>query len=153
MLYMKLILYVLYFNALYTISSVITGINFIYFCEALFCTSLFICFFSFAFQHVLNLSFMEAAKGCHKNITARTQVVCDRCDGKRAEPGTSYSKCPTCKGTGEVSCLGQLVRCLRKWLCLLFLLQFYIGTFTLYCNLLSKRHQARQEPKELCYNG
>ncbi|XP_074619530.1 dnaJ homolog subfamily A member 3, mitochondrial-like isoform X2 [Acropora palmata] len=52
-------------------------------------------------QHVLNLSFMEAAKGCNKNITARTQVVCDRCDGKRAEPGTSYSKCPTCKGTGE----------------------------------------------------
>ena len=46
---------------------------------------------------------MEAAKGCNKDITARTQVICNRCDGKRAEPGTTYSKCPTCKGTGEVS--------------------------------------------------
>ena len=48
---------------------------------------------------------MEAAKGCNKDITARTQVICDRCDGKRAEPGTTYSRCPTCKGTGEVFCL------------------------------------------------
>ena len=45
---------------------------------------------------------MEAAKGCNKDITARTQVICDRCDGKRAEPGTTYSTCSTCKGTGEV---------------------------------------------------
>ncbi|CAH3171002.1 unnamed protein product, partial [Porites evermanni] len=52
-------------------------------------------------QYVLNLSFMEAAKGCNKDITARTQVICDRCDGKRAEPGTTYSTCSTCKGTGE----------------------------------------------------
>ena len=133
----------------YKASHLITGIYSIYFFEALFCTSLFICFFFFAFQHVLNLSFMEAAKGCNKNITARTQVVCDRCDGKRAEPGTSYSKCPTCKGTGEVSCLGQHVCCLRK--CFLFLLQFMM--VHLHCNLLSKRHQARKERKELCYNG
>ena len=46
---------------------------------------------------------MEAAKGCNKDITARTQVICDRCDGKRAEPGTTYSTCSTCKGTGEVT--------------------------------------------------
>ena len=45
---------------------------------------------------------MEAAKGCNKDITARTQVICDRCDGKRAEPGTTYSTCSTCKGTGQV---------------------------------------------------
>lgn len=44
---------------------------------------------------------MEAAKGCNKDITARTQVICDRCDGKRAEPGTTYSTCSTCKGTGQ----------------------------------------------------
>nr|XP_058949448.1 dnaJ homolog subfamily A member 3, mitochondrial-like [Pocillopora verrucosa] len=52
-------------------------------------------------QHVLNLSFMDAAKGCNKDITTRTKVVCNRCNGKRAEPGTTYSQCPTCKGTGE----------------------------------------------------
>ena len=45
---------------------------------------------------------MDAAKGCNKDITTRTKVVCNRCNGKRAEPGTTYSQCPTCKGTGEV---------------------------------------------------
>ena len=50
----------------------------------------------------MNLSFMDAAKGCNKDITTRMRVNCDRCDGKRAEPGSSYSQCSTCKGTGEV---------------------------------------------------
>ena len=70
----------------------------------------------FYFQHVLNLSFMEAAKGCNKDITARTQVICDRCDGKRAEPGTTYSTCSTCKGTGEVNCFSKicLIKCSKK---------------------------------------
>ena len=45
---------------------------------------------------------MDAAKGCNKDITTRMRVICNRCDGKRAEPGTTYSKCSTCKGTGEV---------------------------------------------------
>ena len=62
----------------------------------------FIMLFTFLLQHVLNLSFMDAAKGCNKDITTRTKVVCNRCNGKRAEPGTTYSQCPTCKGTGEV---------------------------------------------------
>ncbi|XP_020601247.1 dnaJ homolog subfamily A member 3, mitochondrial-like isoform X2 [Orbicella faveolata] len=52
-------------------------------------------------QHVINLSFMDAAKGCDKDITTRMRVTCNRCDGKRAEPGTTYSQCSTCKGTGE----------------------------------------------------
>ena len=51
---------------------------------------------------MLNLSFMEAAKGCNKEITINTSVVCDRCNGKKAEPGTTYSKCSTCNGTGQV---------------------------------------------------
>lgn len=45
---------------------------------------------------------MDAAKGCDKDITTRMRVTCNRCDGKRAEPGTTYSQCSTCKGTGEV---------------------------------------------------
>ena len=56
---------------------------------------------------------MEAAKGCNKDITARTQVICDRCDGKRAEPGTTYSTCSTCKGTGQVL-MGQWDNLLLK---------------------------------------
>ena len=48
---------------------------------------------------------MDAAKGCNKDITTRMRVICNRCDGKRAEPGTTYSQCSTCKGTGEVGYL------------------------------------------------
>ena len=60
------------------------------------------------YQHVINLSFMDAAKGCNKDITTRMRVICNRCDGKRAEPGTTYSQCSTCKGTGEVGYIVSL---------------------------------------------
>ena len=46
---------------------------------------------------------MEAAKGVNRDLTVRTSVICDRCNGKRAEPGTTHSKCASCNGTGEVS--------------------------------------------------
>ena len=68
---------------------------------------------------------MEAAKGCHKNITARTQVICDRCNGKQAEPGTTYSKCSTCKGTGEVSWFGEIVFGSNKGIFANLVLTFY----------------------------
>ena len=57
----------------------------------------------FSLQYLLNLSFMEAAKGANKDMTVRTSVICDRCNGKRAEPGSTHSKCSSCNGTGEVS--------------------------------------------------
>ncbi|XP_032231954.2 dnaJ homolog subfamily A member 3, mitochondrial isoform X2 [Nematostella vectensis] len=52
-------------------------------------------------QYMMNLSFMEAVKGCNKDMTINTRVTCDRCDGKKAEPGTTHSKCTTCNGTGQ----------------------------------------------------
>ncbi|XP_031573759.1 dnaJ homolog subfamily A member 3, mitochondrial-like isoform X2 [Actinia tenebrosa] len=54
-------------------------------------------------QYAMNLSFMEAAKGCNKDMTIRTRVICDRCNGKKAEPGTTHSKCSQCNGTGQES--------------------------------------------------
>ena len=78
------------------------------------------------FQHVINLSFMDAAKGCNKDITTRMRVICNRCDGKRAEPGTTYSQCSTCKGTGEVGYLSFVT--LQDLLLVGYLL---IGTFRL----------------------
>ena len=80
------------------------------------------------FQHVINLSFMDAAKGCNKDITTRMRVICNRCDGKRAEPGTTYSQCSTCKGTGEVGYLSFVT--LQDLLLVGYLL---IGTFRLDC--------------------
>ncbi|KAK3755697.1 hypothetical protein QZH41_008940, partial [Actinostola sp. cb2023] len=52
-------------------------------------------------QYSINLSFMEAAKGCNKDMTIKTRVVCDRCNGNKAEPGTTHSKCHSCNGTGQ----------------------------------------------------
>jgi DnaJ-class molecular chaperone len=51
----------------------------------------------------MNLSFMEAAKGCNRDMTIRTRVICDRCNGKKAEPGTTHTKCSSCQGSGQVS--------------------------------------------------
>ena len=45
---------------------------------------------------------MESVKGVNKEMSARTRVACDRCNGSRAEPGSSFSKCTTCNGSGEV---------------------------------------------------
>lgn len=37
-----------------------------------------------------------------KDINLRKYIVCQRCNGKGAEPGTSSNECPTCRGAGEV---------------------------------------------------
>ena len=47
---------------------------------------------------------MEAAKGCNKDMSVKTRVICNRCNGKKAEPGTTHSKCHSCNGTGQVTC-------------------------------------------------
>lgn len=59
----------------------------------------------FQLQYELNLSFMEAIKGVNKEMSARTRVTCDRCSGSRAEPGSSFSTCTTCNGSGEVEAI------------------------------------------------
>lgn len=60
------------------------------------------------------LEFEEAVFGADKEIEASRQVVCPRCDGKRAEPGSQPTRCPVCAGSGEVrrtqnSFIGQFV--------------------------------------------
>ena len=56
-------------------------------------------------QLVLNLTFMEAVRGCSKEIPLRVQATCDRCIGSGGEPGTKEQVCPLCRGRGEVSCV------------------------------------------------
>lgn len=52
-------------------------------------------------QLVLSLSFMEAVKGCTKDISLRVQAPCERCLGSGGEPGTKEQTCPYCRGRGE----------------------------------------------------
>lgn len=44
----------------------------------------------------------ETLKGLTKEITLGKQVLCSRCQGRGAEPGTSLNECFSCRGTGEV---------------------------------------------------
>lgn len=51
----------------------------------------------------IELSFMEAAKGCNKDIPITRLEKCKDCDGTGAKAGTSPVDCPECKGTGHVT--------------------------------------------------
>ena len=54
-------------------------------------------------QLTLSLSFMEAVRGCTKQVSLRVQATCERCLGSGGEPGTREQTCPYCQGRGEVS--------------------------------------------------
>jgi molecular chaperone DnaJ len=51
---------------------------------------------------LLQLSFMEAAFGCEKQITAPHLGPCEPCQGSGAEPGTNPEHCQQCGGHGQV---------------------------------------------------
>ena len=50
----------------------------------------------------LNISFLEAAKGCCKKISYNHIENCKTCSGTGAKPGTSPKTCSACRGTGQV---------------------------------------------------
>ncbi|XP_051979563.1 dnaJ heat shock protein family (Hsp40) member A3b isoform X1 [Xyrauchen texanus] len=54
-------------------------------------------------EFVMELTFMQAAKGVNKEITVNIDDSCPRCDGKCHEPGTKVSHCHYCNGTGMES--------------------------------------------------
>jgi molecular chaperone DnaJ len=53
-------------------------------------------------RYDLEIAFEEAAFGLNAEIQVPRMEMCDRCEGKGAEPGTGASVCPTCQGRGEV---------------------------------------------------
>lgn len=62
----------------------------------------------------LPLTLEEIAKGVEKTIKIRKWVKCPDCDGKGAKDASSFERCPTCGGTGEIrqvsrSMFGQFV--------------------------------------------
>ncbi|CAO2833590.1 unnamed protein product [Amaranthus hypochondriacus] len=48
----------------------------------------------------LELSFMEAVRGCSKTVTYRTTLPCESCGGTGVPPGTKPETCRRCKGKG-----------------------------------------------------
>jgi molecular chaperone DnaJ len=54
-------------------------------------------------RYDLEITLEEAAKGVEREIRYRRPVVCSRCDGSGAEPGSSKKTCPTCGGAGQVT--------------------------------------------------
>jgi molecular chaperone DnaJ len=53
-------------------------------------------------RYDLEISFMEAALGCEKEVTVTKGDTCDACDGAGAEKGSGQKNCPTCNGRGQV---------------------------------------------------
>jgi molecular chaperone DnaJ len=52
-------------------------------------------------QYNLDITFMEAAFGCEKEIQVPKTENCKRCDGSGAEPG-AMETCSACHGTGSI---------------------------------------------------
>ena len=50
----------------------------------------------------MTIDFREAVFGAEKIIELDKIVVCDRCGGSGAEPGSKIETCPECKGSGQI---------------------------------------------------
>jgi molecular chaperone DnaJ len=51
----------------------------------------------------VKLTLEEIAKGVEKKIKVSKYVGCNSCSGSGSKGGSSYSSCPTCHGTGQVT--------------------------------------------------
>ena len=50
----------------------------------------------------ITLSFMDAAKGCRREVVYTRDEPCSSCKGTGAKNGTSYKTCEKCNGTGQI---------------------------------------------------
>ncbi len=50
----------------------------------------------------VELSFLDGAKGCTREIKYNRNEPCKTCKGTGAKNGTAYETCKTCKGSGQV---------------------------------------------------
>ena len=62
----------------------------------------------------IDLTLEECATGVARDLTVDTAVLCEKCHGGGAEPGTHTETCDTCDGRGEIqnvqrSFIGQVV--------------------------------------------
>jgi len=54
-------------------------------------------------RYDLEIDFLEAVRGCEKEITIRRPMPCAKCDGTGASAGSKAVTCPTCRGQGQVA--------------------------------------------------
>lgn len=50
----------------------------------------------------VELSFLDAAKGCKRDISYNRKEPCKDCKSTGAKNGTAYSTCQNCKGSGQI---------------------------------------------------
>lgn len=50
----------------------------------------------------ISLSFLDAAKGCVRDVVYTRNEPCKSCNGTGAKGGTAYQTCTKCNGTGQV---------------------------------------------------
>lgn len=50
----------------------------------------------------MEISFKEAAFGAEKELKLYKNIICDKCNGSGAEPGSKIETCKTCGGAGRV---------------------------------------------------
>ncbi|MBU3701860.1 MAG: molecular chaperone DnaJ [Acidimicrobiia bacterium] len=65
-------------------------------------------------EAIVDLSFVDAVFGCETDVSVRTAVPCEDCEGSGAAAGSHPQRCGDCGGTGQVrrvrqSILGQMV--------------------------------------------
>ncbi|MDE6597965.1 MAG: molecular chaperone DnaJ [Clostridia bacterium] len=53
-------------------------------------------------EHTVSLSFLDAIKGCSKEISYMRNQPCASCNGTGAKDGTAFKKCGRCGGSGKV---------------------------------------------------
>ena len=54
-------------------------------------------------RYDLEIDFLEAVRGCEKEITIRRPMPCAKCEGTGASAGSKAVTCPTCRGQGQVA--------------------------------------------------
>jgi molecular chaperone DnaJ len=55
----------------------------------------------------LSISLLEAVFGVSKTISLNKEVVCDKCRGNGAEPGSKINECKKCHGSGQITSTSQ----------------------------------------------
>lgn len=53
-------------------------------------------------EQTINLSFLDAIKGCSKEISYTRNEPCSACNGTGAKQGTSFKVCMCCGGSGKI---------------------------------------------------
>jgi molecular chaperone DnaJ len=53
-------------------------------------------------QYQLEISFVEACRGCEKTLSVPRLARCETCAGRGAKAGTTPQTCPQCNGSGQM---------------------------------------------------